>query len=52
MRMFRQERLLEWPPVFEQIAQELTALVPPDLRALDRGAGLAGRPSRASAPIG
>jgi hypothetical protein len=29
MRLFRQERLLNWPPVFEQIAAALRAIVPP-----------------------
>jgi tetratricopeptide (TPR) repeat protein len=32
MRLFRQEKLGEWPPVFERIARELAAVVPPALR--------------------
>jgi len=37
MRLFRQERLLDWPPVFERIAQELTKVIPPSLRARSIG---------------
>ncbi len=37
MRLFRQEQLLNWPPVFDRIAQELTKLVPRSLRARSIG---------------
>lgn len=37
MRLFRQTRLLDWPPVFERLAQELARLVPPALRARSIG---------------
>lgn len=32
MRLFRQERLMDWAPVFERIAREVAELVPPTLR--------------------
>jgi hypothetical protein len=35
--LFRQARLLDWPPVFERMAAELTKMVPPDLRARSIG---------------
>lgn len=37
MRLFRQERLGEWPPVFEGIARALAAIVPPALRVRSIG---------------
>ena len=33
MRLFRQARLLDWPPVFERMAAALRALVPPTTKA-------------------
>jgi hypothetical protein len=37
MRLFRQAKLLDWLPVFERIAEELSRLVPPALRARSIG---------------